>query len=277
MVKPALVIIDPQNDFHEGGSLAVPGADNDSARIAKMIEENIDKIGEIFVTLDSHHREHVAHAGSWNSKEDGTGDSPTPFTLISHDDIVNKKWFPKDITMSHYIEGYTKLLEEKGRFKLTIWPDHCIIGSEGHKVVSRLQQALDAFVAKNPTKPIKYINKGMNNLTEMYSAIEAEVPIPADPLTQTNFGFLADLKNAPKVIVCGQALSHCVNYTTRDIVRYWDTREPADIVLLLDGASPVPGCEADAEKFIADMRSAGLTLQLSTEVFVNQTLKPSSA
>ena len=36
-------------------------------------------------------------------------------------------------------------------------------------------------------------------MTEMYSAIEAEVPIPADPRTQTNLEFVGDLKRAPKV------------------------------------------------------------------------------
>lgn len=39
----------------------------------------------------------------------------------------------------------------------------------------------------------------MNDTTEMYSAIEAEVPVPTDPLTQTNFEFLSDLKNCKKV------------------------------------------------------------------------------
>lgn len=72
-------------------------------------------------------------------------------------------------------------------------------------------------------------------MTEMYSAIEAEVPIPADPMTQTNFEFIADLKRAEKLIIGGQALSHCVNYTTRDLLRYWAPRDPADLILLIDG------------------------------------------
>jgi nicotinamidase-related amidase len=69
----------------------------------------------------------------------------------------------------------------------------------------------------------------------MYSAIEAEVPIPSDPHTQTNFEFVGDLKRAEKLIIGGQALSHCVNYTTRDLLRYWTPRDPADLILLLDG------------------------------------------
>ena len=60
-----LLIIDPQNDFHPAGgdhllahhqgSLAVPGANEDSSRIANLILSNITEIDEIYVTLDSHH------------------------------------------------------------------------------------------------------------------------------------------------------------------------------------------------------------------------------
>ena len=65
-------------------------------KILRVCRANIEKIGDIFVTLDSHHREHIAHAKSWNSKADGSGVNPTPFTLISHADVVSGKWFPTD-------------------------------------------------------------------------------------------------------------------------------------------------------------------------------------
>ena len=76
----------------------------------------------------------------------------------------------------------------------------------------------------------------MNNYTEMYSAIEAEIPIAEDPYTQTNYELLTELKKYARVLICGQALSHCVNYTTRDILKHWvPTRKSSDLVLLLDG------------------------------------------
>jgi nicotinamidase/pyrazinamidase len=53
--KNILLIIDPQVDFHPGGSLAISGANEDSARTAGLILENKDNIDEIYVTLDSHH------------------------------------------------------------------------------------------------------------------------------------------------------------------------------------------------------------------------------
>ena len=57
-----LLIIDPQNDFHPGGTLGVPGANEDSARVAAFIKDNVDHIDEIYVSLDSHHRIHYSDA-----------------------------------------------------------------------------------------------------------------------------------------------------------------------------------------------------------------------
>jgi hypothetical protein len=45
---------------------------------------------------------------------------------------------------------------------------------------------------------INYVHKGMNCLTEMYSAIRADVP-NIDNQTQTNYELLADLRRAGKV------------------------------------------------------------------------------
>ncbi|KAJ1442098.1 hypothetical protein B484DRAFT_412622 [Ochromonadaceae sp. CCMP2298] len=265
MPMAALLLIDVQNDFHAGGSLAVPGADEDAARIAQMIMDNLDSVSEVFVTLDSHNREHIAHTNRWNSKADGTGEAPGVFTLISHQDVVDGVWHPTDPTQAAHCASYTKALEEKGRFKLTIWPDHCIIGSPGNDVVPSIQVALDAWQTKTGKK-VQYVRKGQNNLTEMYSAIEAEVPMDDDHTTGTNHAFVEALKGAERVIIGGQALSHCVNYTTRDLVKYW-TREPQHLVLLTDGASAVPGCDADAAKFVEDMRAANLTLASCAEAF----------
>jgi hypothetical protein len=63
--KNVLLIVDPQIDFHPGGSLAVAGSDEDSGRIAEMVHSNIKDIDHIFVTLDSHHRNHIAHGIFW--------------------------------------------------------------------------------------------------------------------------------------------------------------------------------------------------------------------
>lgn len=71
-----------------------------------------------------------------------------------------------------------------------------------------------------------------------------------------------------KVIIGGQALSHCVNYSTRDLLDHWEPKAPAGLVLLRDGASPVTGCERQAHEFLSDMQAAGVTICTVTDAVV---------
>ena len=82
---------------------------------------------------------------------------------------------------------------------------------------------------------MEYIFKGMNNRTEMYSALLAEVEDRRDPSTGLNTELLLRLSSADHVIVCGQARSHCVNFTFRDILRYWPANRASKLILLRDG------------------------------------------
>ena len=250
--KNILFIIDPQNDFHPGGTLGVPGAHEDSRRIADFIRSNINAIDEIYVSLDSHHRIHIAHGVFWKNT---AGEHPPPFTLIRSEDVATKKWIPVDESKQTYALQYTKALEEKGRFVLCIWPEHCLIGTDGHAVVPLLNEALQEWV-RQKMKTVEYVHKGMNCLTEMYSAIAAEVPIPEDPSTNINRQLLESLHNADKLFFCGEAKSHCVNYTMRDIAAHWQ-KERSALVLLNDCTSAVPGFEEAAQAFEQDMRALG--------------------
>jgi hypothetical protein len=50
----AILIIDPQVDFHPGGALPVAGADEDANRIGSFIRNNLDGLEAVHITLDSH-------------------------------------------------------------------------------------------------------------------------------------------------------------------------------------------------------------------------------
>ena len=121
--KTILLIIDPQNDFHAGGSLAVQGALLDSTKIAKMIMNKADMFDEIIVSLDSHHRNHIAHSVFWI---DATGKNPISYTEIKNKD-VGIKWWPRNSKHLEWCKEYTRRLEEGGKFVLTIWPEHCLV------------------------------------------------------------------------------------------------------------------------------------------------------
>jgi len=112
-------------------------------------------------------------------------------------------------------------------------------------------------------KEVLFVWKGLNCMTEMYSALRAEVPAPCDERTLLNAGLLRTLKESSEILVCGQALSHCVNFTVRDLA---DTYQMGDvdrlgtISILSDCTSSVPGFEEAGTAFLADMKRKGLRI-----------------
>jgi nicotinamidase/pyrazinamidase len=292
-----LLLIDVQKDFHPPhGSLAIPTAGEDAKRIVTILQDMT--VDRVVVTLDSHHKLHIAHPYFWWDQNELY--HPPPFTIIRHDDIVSGLWKPRKelsalsswrtllspsssipqwmsdliqenddndriatIDLTKYVLEYTKRLEEKGRFHLCIWPEHCLIGTDGHAMVDNVRQALDEW-SDRTGGTIEFIFKGQNLLTEMYSALEADVPVSKE--TSYNDDLLASLLESGKLLVCGQAMSHCVNYTLRDIVRKWPPSRRSDIYLITDCASAVPGFESDAETFVMDMKAIGVQTVTSTEL-----------
>lgn len=246
----ALLIIDPQADFHQGGSLAVPGADDDAQRIQNFVEGNLDNITNIYVTLDSHQRVHISHPLFW---KDANGASPAPFTPILHTDVVAGKWMAADETLKAYAEDYTLQLEtSSGKFQHIVWPEHCLIGSPGHCVVPPVLAAIHAWSA-HTRKPIRYYWKGTNIRTEMYSVFKAEVPVPGCAETEVNEALVRELVAEPRVMICGQALSHCVNFSTRDLLAAWPEGRMDDLTLLAGMSSPVIGFEGQAVEFLGPL------------------------
>ena len=164
---------------------------------------------------------------------------------------------------------------------LTIWPEHCIIGSVGHSVVPSINSAVQNW-ARLKKRSVQYVMKGQNCRTEMYSAIAAEVEDEKDPSTSVNLELISKLRLADRIVVCGQALSHCVNYTVRDLIKYWDA-DLSRLVLVENckfiyslvltandfsaGCSPVFGYEAAAATFVNEVRAKGMTVLTDDKVF----------
>ena len=171
-------------------------------------------------------------------------EEPEAFANIDCAMVRGEVWVPKDPSLYDYAIYYTAQLEKKKRFIHTIWPPHCLIGTEGHAVEDEISKACD-FWTKVTLKPVKYVYKGMNLLTENFSAIEAEVPILADPTTQKNIELLENLRsNCSNLIVVGQARSHCVRYTVEHILDDWITNvwrndKGQKIILPTNGSSCV--------------------------------------
>lgn len=260
-----LLIIDPQNDFcdPQNGSLFVPGADGDMRRLAGVVDALRDVIDDVHVTLDSHHPVDIAHPCFWR---DAQGGSPAPFTAISFADVEAGRWTTTLPAARPRALRYLRQLEEGGRYPHTIWPPHCLIGSAGHNVIPVLFEALQRWEEQR-FGVIDYVTKGSNLWTEHFSAVQAEVPDPEDPDTQLNSRLIDTLEQADSLVLAGEASSHCVANTVRDIVNgLSDPRFTRKMVLLRDAMSPVPGFEAHADAFIDDMRAAGVAVMTCAEL-----------
>jgi len=259
----AILIIDPQTDFHSKGALPVVGADDDSKRISRFINKFLKNITRIYVTMDTHQKLHIAHPMFW--KNGKTEKHPPVFTQISVEDVENGIWKCTVPSFADHALNYVKQLKKGGKFSLIIWPEHCLIGSRGHSVQPEIMDSILEWEQVS-NGAASFVLKGNNSLTEHYSAMKAEVEIESDPNTQYNWKLLEELKSFDRVIICGQALSHCVNFTVRDIAKEWPKDRLSDLVILTDCSSSVSGYEVEGKKFLQDMQNMGLTLSTSTEL-----------
>ncbi len=234
VAKSSLLVVDPQNDFYFY-SLKVPGADHDLGRSIKFVKLIDPSISNIFVTLDTHSEDHLAHDASLLTYPDGS-DLPV-FTTVTADDIESGKVLVRT-GMEKIFLKYLKDLEQGGKYQYTKWPPHCVKGTNGHLVPIELRNEFDTWSSKTG-KEVQYIEKGSNDMTEMYSALSAEVPQENDSSTQLNTDLINSLNENDYVIVFGQAKSHCVKATVED---YLDHIGPnTKIILLKDLTSSVPG------------------------------------
>lgn len=245
-MKKVLVIIDPQQDFiispNFKGALGVPGAYEDMLKIAKYIEK--ENPLHILITLDTHNVFDIAHQSWWINK---IGEHPTPFTLITVDDVKNGIWKAAKTQFQEHAEFYVKKLEEQNKYKLYIWPNHCIDKTEGHKVSPELLQSLIQWEIMNDKK-VEYIYKGMNHKTEHFSALKAEVVLE-DEDTKLRKDIIDKLLNYDEVVITGEASSHCVGGTTMDYLENISEKERNKVVILKNCMSPVTGFESGAEEF----------------------------
>lgn len=270
-----LVIIDPQNDFcdlpdaylpaHVAGkartapSLPVAGAHADMLRIAALIDAAGSAITDISVTLDSHQHIDIAHPTFWR---DARGDAIGAFTQITAADVRAGRYVPRLEGALPRVLTYLDQLEVAGRYTHMVWPVHCEIGTWGHNVHR------DVLVAYNrweeaTLRTVNKVVKGTNPWTEHYSAVRAEVPDPADAATELNAAFIAQLREADRILITGEAGSHCVKATTEHIAEQLGAQR---LTLLVDCMSPVCGFEPQYRAFIDSMRARGATIATSTDV-----------
>ena len=286
-----LLVVDPQNDFcvaDDGhgnkGALVVPGADRDMSRLSGMVRRLGGRIDDIHVTLDSHQKIGIERPRWWKRASDGA--EPLPFTCLGiHPDgrrIVkfvpggaNPNQFGMSPSEEEYVTrlpsylhqggptgkgsfGYLEALAKRGRYPHMVWTEHCVVGSWGWGIVPELSDALGAW-ERDYFARVNYIVKGNNPWVEHFSGVGAEVPDPRDPGTQLNTFFIRALQEASIIAVTGEALSHCVANTCRDIAaNFTDPQYIQKLVLLTDATSNVGGFDFLGDAFIKDLVAKGM-------------------
>ncbi|HLU25961.1 MAG TPA: hypothetical protein VKZ58_09700 [Longimicrobiales bacterium] len=249
-----LLLIDYQKDFcFPEGSLYVGGrsgrgALEDNDRIARFIYRNLRAITHITCTLDTHHPYQIFSPAFWL---DENGNPPAPHREVTAEDIKSGRmrpnpalagwlgpgdydWLVREVT--HYCEQ----LEASGKYRLYLWPPHCILGSAGHALVGVVHEARMFHSYARLSRADVQV-KGTAPLTEYYSVLAPEVLVGHDgrPLAERNVEFVEVLLQSDAVVIAGQAASHCVRNTIEDLLGQIDPKLVNKVYILRDCMSSV--------------------------------------
>lgn len=235
-------------------------------RVAKLLETH--PISRVTLTLDSHHQLHIGNP-MWF--QDSTGNHPQPFTLISHQDIQEGRWHCTIPTASRWTLFYLEQLERTGQSHC-VWPYHCLIGTEGHAIFGPIRNAIHEWERKSRSIANK-VTKGSNPRVEHFSVFGSEVPDPNDPSTLTNTMLVSSIEMADEIWIAGEALSHCVMKSLRDLIRNFQSDSIGKTTLIIDGTSMVPdppgapGLFSNPTKdFLRDLQAKGLKIRKTSEL-----------
>ena len=198
----ALIVVDLQVDFCPGGALAVNGGDEIVSGVNRLISDRTVLFKKIILTADWHPKGHISFSSSHNLE---------PYTSVS-------------------VEGRD----------VTLWPDHCVEGSDGAGFHSDLQvEKVDLI-----------IRKGRNAGMDSYSAFYGN-----DRKTPTGLEGYLENHGIRTVYLCGLAFDWCVYFSALDSIQHgFDTY----VIMDLTRAVNLPaGYALEKEK---EMKKAGISL-----------------
>lgn len=300
-MRNCLILVDVQNTFCiPGFELFVAGnsgnaAVEDNVRLCEFIYRNLDNITHIIPTMDTHQAIQIFHSIFFINEY---GEHPDPLTFITTSDIKNEKWKMNEAIcttlgyspdyLKEYINYYTSELAQNSKYDLMIWPYHAMTGGIGHALVSSVEEALFFHTICRYSQP-EFQVKGDNPLTEHYSALRPEVThdMENSPLITRQEGLFQNpmpagslyerLRDFDKMIIAGQAKSHCVSWTLDDIIEFVPDGERNllnKIFVLEDCTSPVVVKDVvdyteEAESAFQRFSDAGINIVGSHEEIVN--------
>ncbi len=264
-----------------GASLFVPGAVEDMRRAIEWLYGNLDRITTLVLSLDTHSVHQIFHPSAWVDRE---GQPPAPFSVITAQDVRDGRFVPvlREEGIADPVAAaieYCERLEATGRYVLTIWPYHALLGGASHALVPSLMEAAIFHSVVRQVNPVFEI-KGRARLTENYSVLSPEVrELQGTAVGAFNRGLFERLMAHDRVYVFGEAKSHCVLSTLLDLERECRARDPRlleKIHVLEDAMSPVPPPPLDplpealdfprvADRALRTLSAAGMRLVRTTD------------
>ncbi len=245
-----LVAVDIQNTFcipgfelFVGGRSGT-GAVDDNRRLCQFLYRNLDIITHITTTMDTHQAIQIFHA---LYLVDDRGRHPPAHTLITEEDLEDGRWRFNPVLAptldidpdygDRHLRHYARRLRATGKYDLTVWPYHAMLGGIGHALVSAVEESFFFHSVARYSRP-EFHTKGDHPLTEAYSALGPEVLEGPDgeSIAHKSELLLQKAIEFDAVIIAGQAKSHCVAWTVEDLLQQIQTRDQglAGKIYLLD-------------------------------------------
>jgi nicotinamidase-related amidase len=255
--RVCLLLIDVQNTFcipdfelFVGGRSGT-GAVEDNGRLCEFIYRNLDVISAIVPTMDTHTAMQIFHPIFWVN---AASEHPGAASMITLADVEQGVWRVNPAIADSLKDGdydalqdhalhYAKQLTSEGKYPLTVWPYHSMLGGIGHALVSAVEEAVFFHCIARSSQTCFEL-KGNNPLTENYSVLRPEVltSVGGERLAEKNSRLMQKLFDFDAVIVAGQAKSHCVAWTIDDLLTEIQAQDPSlakKVYLLEDCTSPV--------------------------------------
>lgn len=191
-----LLVIDVQNCFLPGGSLAVKDGD----KVVPVINTLAKKFAHVVMTQDWHTPSHISFASTHGDKK--------PFET-------------KDVAYG----------------KQVLWPDHCVMGTEG--------AALSKDLAIPNAELV--LRKGYNKDVDSYSAFTE-----ADGKTTTGLAGYLKARKLKRIFVVGLATDFCVAWSALD------ARKAGFETYVIEDACRGIDTQGSLAKAWSDMKKAGV-------------------
>lgn len=163
---------------------------------------------------------------------------------MNHFDLViaTQDWHPVDHTSFASQHPGCKpgdFVELMG-LKHILWPDHCVMGTQGAEFVKGL----------DVEKITKIFHKGVDKQVDSYSGF-----FDNDQRHDTGLGDYLKEQGVDEVVLAGLATDYCVKFTALDAVKLGFRT-----TLIKEGVRGVELNQGDCEKAIAEMQKAGVAI-----------------